>query len=193
MRVNNINSTLNFRRVIPIEYKKLECAKDTSGFDRGLGDIEYILKAYKPYCHTRKESDKIRKFFWQKIEDYNTKSVSIVEFKDGAALLTGKDARHIENVKKSGKSDEEISEIIAKRIENGEDGRLKSVIILESAARNKADKNGKTLSIRDASRFDSIKYQCTYSSKRPEKFIARDGKTYTSYQTEIFDEGELKI
>jgi len=193
MRVNNIN-TLSFKRVIPVEYAGYKKAEKVHGVDSALIEVEDILNSFEPFYYSKEESAKIREFFRQRIEDYNGKGgVLIAKTGNRTALLTGGDAIHIKNLRASKKSEQYVSGVIAARMEDGKNGKPQSSIVLKSKARNRALKTDETLTQRESSRFDMIKYGYEYFSKRPEKLKDLSGKAYTSFAAGICEKAELKI
>lgn len=213
MRVNNINSNLNFKRVIPIDYIPNKQAKNINGVDEAFMEIQDILNSTEPFFYSKAESEKIRQFFKEKIEDYNGKNGVIFTKANGRTfLITGDDTKYIKSIKNElskknivAKSLEEKEQVVmenrrklaialSKKAEDGSNGKPDTLLSFVSNARTEARDTDKTLSKQEVSRFDAIKYQYTYSSNRPQKFKDTiDKKAVTSFRTEIFDKGVLEI
>jgi len=101
MRVNNINASPNFGRVIRLQDAS---GKDFEAKDRQFGgsiaELYSVLNSSYSPCYSKDEGEKLRAFFKRILGDYDGKRGIIIEkTRKGMYLISGKDAEEIRQLK----------------------------------------------------------------------------------------------
>ena len=177
MKINNINSQINFGRVIPVKTTFIQnnnAITDGQKEDKAVIDVVKVLNGSGSDLYTKEQSDTIRMFFKNILGDYNGQNgIMLRRVQNQMVILSGKDAEAIKNMEKFRTSDSgkkqhgrkvskknrftkvqmEVDNEIKKRLENGK--QLKDESLIEFKSSNPILSAGKSA---EKVKFSSIVY-----------------------------------
>ncbi len=144
MRISKIdNITPSFKRIIKISNVHVPYNEKTRFVTRdNLNEIDRVLNNKTSFVYTEEEQDKIRKFFTDITGDYSNKALTRKIPNIGTVLITGKDCEKISRLERKQRvqhnlnssaqdvSNYRVEKAILDKMENGHEGKKKSIIKL---------------------------------------------------------------
>ncbi len=181
MRVQSVNSAINFGRVIEIKsVTNPELSADRMKLDNFTYKINDILNSSDVTGYSRGERKAIRRFFKDVLEDYNGyNGILIRRFgKNRIALISGKDFEYFNKMEKNYKNDiynlystdeakikkrksefyKEFDRAIMHRLENGKSKKAEAIIQFDSSQLQEKKDNQQTKQSAVKAKIDRFKY-----------------------------------
>ena len=181
MKVQSVNSIINFGRVIEIKSAtNPELSKDRMKLDNFTYKINDILNSSDVSGYSREERKSIRRFFKDILEDYNGyNGILIRRFgKNRIALISGDDFNYFNRLEKNYKNDirylyngndakikkrksefyKEFDSAIIHRLENGKSKKAESLIQFDSSQIQEKKDNQQTNQSALKAKIDRFKY-----------------------------------